>query len=59
MNLSSIRPHYLLKIDSAAISFGGRSFNEGVPASVRRELEETNFVVRLLERAFETPQSPH
>jgi hypothetical protein len=45
MNLSSIRPHYLLKIDTTAISFRGRSFNESVPASVRRELEETNFVV--------------
>jgi phosphoribosyl-dephospho-CoA transferase len=45
MNLSSIRPHYLLKIDTMAISFPGRSFNESVPVSVRRELEETNFVV--------------
>jgi phosphoribosyl-dephospho-CoA transferase len=45
MNLRSIRPHYLLKIDIAAISFGNSSFNESVPASVRRELEETNFVV--------------
>jgi phosphoribosyl-dephospho-CoA transferase len=45
MNLSYIRPHYLLKIDTAAISFGNSSFNESVPASVWRELEETNFVV--------------
>jgi phosphoribosyl-dephospho-CoA transferase len=45
MNSWSIRPHYLLKIDTAAISFGNSSFNESVPASVRRELEETNFVV--------------
>jgi phosphoribosyl-dephospho-CoA transferase len=45
MNFQSIRPHYLVKIDTAAISFGTRSFNESVPASVRRELEETNFVV--------------
>ena len=45
MNSWSIRPHYLVKIDTAAISFGTRSFNESVPASVRRELEETNFVV--------------
>jgi phosphoribosyl-dephospho-CoA transferase len=45
MNFQSIRPHYLVKIDTAAISFGNRSFNESVPASVRRELEETNFVV--------------
>jgi phosphoribosyl-dephospho-CoA transferase len=45
MNFSSIRPHYLVKIDTAAISFGNSSFNESVPASVRRELEETNFVV--------------
>jgi phosphoribosyl-dephospho-CoA transferase len=45
MNFWSIRPHYLVKIDTAAISFGTRSFNESVPASVRRELEETNFVV--------------
>jgi phosphoribosyl-dephospho-CoA transferase len=45
MNFWSIRPHYLVKIDTAAISFGNRSFNESVPASVRRELEETNFVV--------------
>jgi phosphoribosyl-dephospho-CoA transferase len=45
MNFRPIRPHYLLKIDTAAISFGNSSFNESVPASVRRELEETNFVV--------------
>ena len=45
MNFRSIRPHYLVKIDTAAISFGTRSFNESVPASVRQELEETNFVV--------------
>jgi phosphoribosyl-dephospho-CoA transferase len=45
MNSWSIRPHYLVKIDTVAISFGTRSFNESVPASVRRELEETNFVV--------------
>jgi phosphoribosyl-dephospho-CoA transferase len=45
MNFQSIRPHYLVKIDTAAISFGNSSFNESVPASVRRELEETNFVV--------------
>jgi phosphoribosyl-dephospho-CoA transferase len=46
MNFRSIRPHYLVKIDTAAISFGNNSsFNESVPASVRQELEETNFVV--------------
>ena len=45
MNYRSIRPHYLLKIDTAAISCDGSSFDGGVPASVRRELEETNFVV--------------
>ncbi|HXM05296.1 MAG TPA: malonate decarboxylase holo-ACP synthase [Chthoniobacterales bacterium] len=46
MNFRSIRPHYLVKIDTAAISFGNNSsFSESVPASVRRELEETNFVV--------------
>ena len=45
MNFSSIRPHYLLKVDTAAISFGNSSFNQSVPASVRQELEETNFVV--------------
>jgi phosphoribosyl-dephospho-CoA transferase len=45
MSFWSIRPHYLLKIDTAAISFGNSSFNVSVPASVRRELEETNFVV--------------
>jgi phosphoribosyl-dephospho-CoA transferase len=46
MNFWSIRPHYLVKIDTAAISFGNNSsFNESVPASVRQELEETNFVV--------------
>jgi phosphoribosyl-dephospho-CoA transferase len=41
----SIRPHYLLKIDTAAICCGSHSFDVSVPASVRRELEETNFVV--------------
>jgi phosphoribosyl-dephospho-CoA transferase len=45
MNFWSIRPHYLVKIDTAAISFGNSSFDVSVPASVRRELEETNFVV--------------
>jgi phosphoribosyl-dephospho-CoA transferase len=45
MNYRSIRPHYLLKIDTAAISCDGSSFDVSVPASVRRELEETNFVV--------------
>ena len=45
MNFRSIRPHYLLKIDTAAISCGSPSFDVSVPASVRRELEETNFVV--------------
>jgi phosphoribosyl-dephospho-CoA transferase len=46
VNFRSIRPHYLVKIDTAAISFGNNSsFNESVPASVRQELEETNFVV--------------
>ena len=45
MNFRSIRPHYLLKIDTAAISCDGSSFDVSVPASVRRELEETNFVV--------------
>jgi phosphoribosyl-dephospho-CoA transferase len=45
MNFRSIRPHYLVKIDTAAISFANSSFSESVPASVRRELEETNFVV--------------
>jgi phosphoribosyl-dephospho-CoA transferase len=45
MNFQSIRPHYLLKIDTAAISFGESSFDVSVPASVRRELKETNFVV--------------
>jgi phosphoribosyl-dephospho-CoA transferase len=45
MNFRSIRPHYLVKIDAAAISFGGSSFDVSIPASVRRELEETNFVV--------------
>jgi phosphoribosyl-dephospho-CoA transferase len=45
MSFWSIRPHYLLKIDTAAISFGNSSFDVSVPASVRRELEETNFVV--------------
>jgi phosphoribosyl-dephospho-CoA transferase len=45
MNFRSIRPHYLLKIDTAAISFGKSSLDLSVPASVRRELEETNFVV--------------
>jgi phosphoribosyl-dephospho-CoA transferase len=45
MKFRSIRPHYLLKIDTAAISCGANSFDVSVPASVRRELEETNFVV--------------
>jgi phosphoribosyl-dephospho-CoA transferase len=45
MNFRSLRPHYLLKIDTAAISFCGSSFDVSVPASVRRELEDTNFVV--------------
>ena len=45
MNFRSIRPHYLLKVDTTAISFDGSSFDVSVPASVRRELEETNFVV--------------
>jgi phosphoribosyl-dephospho-CoA transferase len=45
MNFWPLRPHYLLKIDTAAISFGNSSFDVSVPASVRRELEETNFVV--------------
>ena len=45
MHNRSIRPHYLLKIDTAAISCNGNSFDVGVPASIRRELEETNFVV--------------
>jgi phosphoribosyl-dephospho-CoA transferase len=45
MNFRSIRPHYLLKIDTAAISFGNSAFDVSVPASVRRELEETNVVV--------------
>ena len=45
MNFRSIRPHYLLKVDTAAISFRDSSFDVSVPASVRRELEETNFVV--------------
>ncbi|MBV8215436.1 MAG: malonate decarboxylase holo-ACP synthase [Verrucomicrobia bacterium] len=45
MNFRSIRPHYLLKVDTAAISCGSNSFDVSVPASVRRELEETNFVV--------------
>jgi phosphoribosyl-dephospho-CoA transferase len=45
MNYRSIRPHYLLKVDTAAISCDGNSFDVSVPASVRRELEETNFVV--------------
>jgi phosphoribosyl-dephospho-CoA transferase len=45
MNFRSIRPHYLLKIDNAAISCGNNSLDVTVPASVKRELEETNFVV--------------
>jgi phosphoribosyl-dephospho-CoA transferase len=45
MNFRSIRPHYLLKIDTAAIACDGSSFDVSIPASVRRELEETNFVV--------------
>src|ERR1700739_1293047 len=45
MNFRSIRPHYLLKIDTASISCGSNSFDVSIPASVRRELEETNFVV--------------
>ena len=46
MNFRSIRPHYLLKIDTASICCGGsNSFDVSIPASVRRELEETNFVV--------------
>jgi phosphoribosyl-dephospho-CoA transferase len=45
MNFRSIRPHYLLKVDTAAICFGNNSFDVSIPASVRRELEETNFVV--------------
>ena len=45
MNFRSLRPHYLLKIDTAAISFGNSSLHVSVPASVRQELEETNFVV--------------
>jgi phosphoribosyl-dephospho-CoA transferase len=45
MNFRPIRPHYLLKIDTAAISCGTSSLDVSVPAPVRRELEETNFVV--------------
>ena len=45
MNFRSLRPHYLLKIDTGAICCGNSSFDVSVPASVRRELEETNFVV--------------
>jgi phosphoribosyl-dephospho-CoA transferase len=45
VNFRSIRPHYLLKIDTASISCGSNSFDVSIPASVRRELEETNFVV--------------
>jgi phosphoribosyl-dephospho-CoA transferase len=45
MNFRSIRPHYLLKIDTAAISFGDSSFDVSVPTSVRRELEKTKLVV--------------
>ncbi len=41
MNFRPLRPHYLLKIDTAAISFGNSSFDVRVPASVRRDLEET------------------
>jgi phosphoribosyl-dephospho-CoA transferase len=45
MNPRPLRPHYLLKIDTASISCGNHSFDVSVPASVRQELEETNFVV--------------
>ena len=45
MNFRSIRPHYLVKIDAAAISFDNITPERSIPASVRRELEETNFVV--------------
>src|SRR5215468_3408789 len=45
MEFRSIRPHYLLKIDTASISCGNNSFDVSIPASVRRELKETNFVV--------------
>src|SRR5260370_38534338 len=45
MNFWLFLPHSFPKIVTAAISFGNSSFNESVPASVRRELEETNFVV--------------
>jgi phosphoribosyl-dephospho-CoA transferase len=45
MNYRPLRPHYLLKIDTAAISCDHSSLDRGVPASIRQELEETNFVV--------------
>lgn len=45
MNYRPLRPHYLLKIDTASICCGSNSFDVSIPASVRRELEETNFVV--------------
>ncbi|MBV9874667.1 MAG: malonate decarboxylase holo-ACP synthase [Verrucomicrobia bacterium] len=45
MAFRSIRPHYLLKVDTASICCGSNSFDVSIPASVRRELEETNFVV--------------
>jgi phosphoribosyl-dephospho-CoA transferase len=45
MNLRSIRPHYLLKIDITAISFAGMGDKDSIPPSILRELEELPFVV--------------
>ena len=45
MTLGSIRPHNLLKIDTAAISFADTRSDQNIPLSVLRELDEIQLVV--------------
>jgi phosphoribosyl-dephospho-CoA transferase len=45
MIFCSIRPHYLLKIDTAAISFADTRSDQSIPLSVLRELDEIHLVV--------------
>jgi phosphoribosyl-dephospho-CoA transferase len=45
MTLGSIRPHHLLKIDTAAISFSDARSDQNIPLSVLGELDEIQLVV--------------
>jgi phosphoribosyl-dephospho-CoA transferase len=45
MNLSPIRPHYLLKVDAAEVIFAHGRDDHCVPSWVFRELRKTSFVV--------------